>query len=680
MSIATRIGKAVSTLTPKGIRDVNKDKKLTPSQMREPNKWHLRSLPPEDDPDVGGFFYKLFEEALRERDRLGIPERWHENYKLFRGDHWQGILKSVTKKVNRGKLSLALLQANVTRTVANITARAPLAEVSTADGIEDGTDRILSEKLRMWNSREEQQETLERSVINQEVYGITIEKAVWDANHQQGRSVVCDPFSFIPAPGNYERLNDAPYLIHMFAMNIEEAEAKYDVSGITEDSEVSTILGEEREDQRIPTGTTVGSANASGNFTPTHHPTRADDMRIRRALVVEVWIRDYSTETRYTTKQYMDPETGEMLTKVVEEESPKYPGGIRVVTFCNYGNVVLADQKNPNVNHALPLKAVEKTHLFKNFPFYHANSYKDTNSLYGYAMAETCGDINLAIDDLWSTITAYTRMSMFPPLILPQDTKISKAKIQYLPRLVLQPVSGTTGDHIRWLEMPAPPQWLFNSLNTLVSFFDRISQIEDADRGEAPGSVTAASAIQMMQERGAVLIRAKIRAVDYLVRERGRCFISFFQNFGVTPEIVTTQEGPEEVMGISLIQRNFNYIVESGSTVAKTSSQVRQEALELFKLQAIDRQALLKQINFPDWRNIVERMGESQLQAALGVLVQSGLPEDVARELYNTLIQDQGGPGDASESNGQSGGIGKAGAPAEAGTPKALQGQEQEAN
>jgi hypothetical protein len=222
--------------------------------------------------------------------------------------------------------------------------------------------------------------------------------------------------------------------------------------------------------------------------------------------------------------------------------------------------------------------------------------------------------------------------------------------------------------------MPAPPSWLFQALSTLVSFFDRISQIEDADRGEAAGGVIAASAISMLQERGAVLVRAKIRAVDYIVRERGRCFISFYQNFGIEPELVDIESGPVEINGLSLLQRKFNYVVESGSTVAKTSSQVKNEAVELFKLEAIDRQALLEAINFPNWRKIVERMGESQLQAALSVLIQAGMPEEVAREIYNQLLQDQGGPGDATQQNAPGGGVGAPGAPAEAGTPKAEQG------
>lgn len=649
-----------------------------PTTMLEPQRWNLRNLPPEGHPDVGPFFYNLYEDALKERERLGIPDRFLNNYRLFRGYHWNTSISSVLSLKTKARLSIGLLHANVTRTVANITARAPIAEVESADGVEDGSDRVLSEKMRLWTATEEQQMTLSKSVLNMETYGITVEKAIYDPISRQGRTIPLDPFAFVPAPGYHERLNDAPYLCHLWASPVEEIEAQYEIEGAVEADDLYSVLGEERKEESVRSGMRNGSANYPSNYVPATHPKGSDTLRIKRGLVIEIWVRDHSTEIRTSYQEAMDPETGEPILYETETEVPKYPGGIRVVTLTNNGNLVCADQKNPNVNHAMPMSVVENTYLFHNYPFFKANSYEDTSSIWGYSMAETVGDINLEIDRLWSAITNYLQMAMYPPLILPKDTMVNKTEIRYLPRLVIQPTSGQTAQGIRWLDMPTPPSWMFEALSALISFFDRISQIEDADRGQAPGSVIAASAIQMLQERGAVLIRAKIRAVDYLIRERGRCFISFYQNFGVTPELVDTPEGPAQSIGINFIQRKFNYIVESGSTVARTSSQVKQEAVELYKLQAIDRRALLQQVNFPDWKKIVERMGESQLQAALQVLIQAGLPEETAREMFNFLIQDQGGPGDASRNNSASGGVGQAGAPAEAGTPKMEQGQKSE--
>lgn len=668
--------------------------------MREPEKWNLRKLPPAKHPDVGPFFQRLFEDALRERSRLNLEDRWRQNYRLYRGNHHQDTLGVLTGK-SRGKLSLALLGANINRTVANLTARPPQAEVQSVDGDTGEVERLLTVKMAEWNSVEEQQHLLSKSALNMEIYGVTIEKAVYDSAKETAKTVVLDPYSFLPAPGYYEQLNDAPYLVHMYPMDVHEAQDIFDSKEVVESSEMGVLLGEEREDDWIHHGTTQGSGNYPGNYVNVNHPDELAVRNSNRVLVVECWIRDYSKQK--VDQPVVDEMTGE---PVVDEmgmvatekvEMPKYPGFIRKVTFCNNGNVVLDDSINPNINPALPMDAVMATHLFDHFPFFHANSYSDSTSLWGFSQAELCGDINLAIDDIWSQIMAYLKMALFPPLILPKDTKIPLSKIRYLPRLVLQPMSKGTGDGIKWLDLPTPPTWLFQALDTLIKFFDRVSQIEDVDRGAADGGVIAASAIQIMQERASVLIRAKIRAIDYLVRMRGRAYLSFYQNFGDKPEPVKVGEEVEMVRGVDFAGHHLNYVVESGSTVARTNAQIQEQALQLFQLQAIDRRALLSAINFPNWKEVLERMAEGEVGMALSVLVEAGLPPQDAMAIQEFVMQAQGAPGDLTLAGG--GGVGaqvsggqrppgqgapgqmtthdvtaKPGAPAVPGKPKASQG------
>jgi hypothetical protein len=200
---------------------------------------------------------------------------------------------------------------------------------------------------------------------------------------------------------------------------------------------------------------------------------------------------------------------------------------------------------------------------------------------------------------------------------------------------------------IRFLELPAPPAWLFQALDVLVRFFDRTSQIEDVDRGDAPAGIIAASAIQMLQERAAVLIRAKIRAVDSLVRNRGRCFISFLQNFHVEEEMVNVSGTPLPMRGIDFVGGEFAYVVESGSTVIKTEAEERRMAVDLFGVGAIDQRALLETVKFPNWRDIVERMNQAgPLEQAMQIMIDAGMPEEFVVQLYQFLQESQGGPGD----------------------------------
>lgn len=624
-------------------------------QKRELKKFDIRNLPPEGHLDVGKFFWDLWSTAVAEKTRLGLEDKFIRDYRLWRGGHWDQAKKMKQQDNKVDKLTANLLFANIQRTVANITARAPIAEVVSLDGGDDVSDQALSAQVRKWNNESEQSKGLSSSVLGMEIYGITIEKAVYNPKTEHTTFVVLDPFAYAPAPGYYADLNDMPYQTHHYPMACEDVEAVFNAEkGSVSGESALSMLGTEREDHRpIPTGTTYGSQNYPGNFTDVQHPHRLQEAGSAPALVVEIWARDYTMETVQTPA--MHPDTGEPVVNVDgtpymnKQVRHKYPGGIRAVTLTNRGDLVLADRPNPNINNEIPRELTQHTYLFDNFPFYKSNSYEDGTSIWGFSSADQVGDLNLKIDEMVTRLSQYLGRIMLPTLILPKDSGVKLSDLNNKPGLVLQPRSGSTSTGIRYLETPNLPASFFEALNWYITLFDRISQIEDADRGVAPSGVIAAQAIVALQERGAVLVQAKIRAVDYLVRQRGRCAISFFQNFGQEKKMIDVQGDPVIIQGIQFLGRSFNYVVESGSTVARTSLQIQEQSMELYKLDAIDRQALLENLNYPGWKEIIERVGEGQLNNALQILIQAGLPEETAMELSTVLMEKQGGPGDTKQ-------------------------------
>jgi len=91
---------------------------------------------------------------------------------------------------------------------------------------------------------------------------------------------------------------------------------------------------------------------------------------------------------------------------------------------------------------------------------------------------------------------------------------------------------------IKFLAIPNLPETFFRVLDLIVRFFDRIYQIEDADRGVAPSGVIAASAIVALQERNQIIMQAKTSAIDHIVEQRSRWAIGLWQNFGTKIETV----------------------------------------------------------------------------------------------------------------------------------------------
>ena len=92
--------------------------------------YSLSNTPRAGSDDVGTYFWRLYEEAREEKERLNIPDRLMASYAAYRGNVFgrNGIIV-------RGKtLGVNLFFSNVQRTVANITAKNPVAEVVDADG------------------------------------------------------------------------------------------------------------------------------------------------------------------------------------------------------------------------------------------------------------------------------------------------------------------------------------------------------------------------------------------------------------------------------------------------------------------------------------------------------------------------------------------------------------------
>ena len=84
--------------------------------------------------------------------------------------------------------------------------------------------------------------------------------------------------------------------------------------------------------------------------------------------------------------------------------------------------------------------------------------------------------------------------------------------------------------------------------------------------------------------------------------------------------------------------RKFNYVVEAGSTTPRTSLQLQEMAKWLYEVKAIGQKGLLETLNWPDWKGELERTAESQLDQALQIIIDAGMPEEMAIALKQQLL------------------------------------------
>jgi hypothetical protein len=648
------------------------------------NKWNLSNLPPKGHAEVAEFAESLFEIARQAIDDAGKHDDWLANYALYRG----GTDGSKTGQTCITPVNLYF--SNVERSVANITAREPVGEVVDLDGTSnDGAEDILSSKLRKWWKETNEQTKIRSSARTMEIYGITTEKPSWDKSVGSPSITVNDPYSFYPAPGYFEDIGvEAPFLTYAYLKYVDVTEKEFGVKDLVSE-EAYELLGTAREEYK---GTGYGPMDQSltGKYADPMVKTNIGsggsvDKKLERCLVKELWVRDFSTTTIKDESHVINPETGmpevdengEPMIQVTSKTVPVYPDGIRKITFAasksaenKSGYVVLDDCANPNINPALDVDLAMNTYPWGRLPCYHANSYSDLVSLWGFAAAEQVGDLIIKINQVISKLINYVIGVMAPPLIVQRNCGISDAEIETSlrkgGRLILRPT--TPNARIEFMAIPNLPSTFFQVLELMVGFFDRIYAIESADRGQAPKGVIAASAIVSLQERNQELMQAKTASIESLAENRSRWCIGLYQNFGTMSELVEVGGEPAEFIGTQFAGRKFSFVVETGSTTPKTSLQVQEQAMNLASAGFIDRQALLETLNFPNWKDIIERSSEGQVAQALQILIAAGLPEEAAVQLQEYCMEPGQGPGGTSTKKST------AAKTAKAGTPKSKQG------
>lgn len=627
------------------------------------DKWNLQNIPPMEHPDVAEFAASLFEIAKAEKERLGKPTDFLADYALYRGQQAkvQSGRKGYTQQP-RGMTPVNLYFANVERTVANITARNPTGEVVDLDGLQDNVENQFSMQLKKWWKDTEQLTKTRTTARQMEIYGCTIEKPVRDPDTNQPDILITDPFGFFPAPGNWVDIaTEAPYIAFVYLSYVSKIEADFNVKNIAPE-EAYDLLGQTREDFKPQI---YGTQQSIGNYTdPMTRVSQRDktigDKKIQRGIIIEVWVRDDRTKIEKLSQPMADPETGEVA--VDENNDPVIIEASRTVKVCRDGIrkitiskskdpanksgwVVLDDCPNPNLNyeHIEQGADLSKSYPWGRLPVYIANSYKDNVSIWGFSAAEQVSDLIQKINLIISKLIAYTINVMAPPLIIQKNCGITREMIESTinkaGRLILMP--SIPNARIEFMSIPNLPETFFRVLELIVRFFDRIYQIEDADRGEAPKGVIAASAIVALQERNQVLMQSKTSAIDGIAEQRSRWAIGFWQNWRTEKESVEVAGEQVEFRPTDYIERKFNFVVESGSMTPRTSLQLQEMALKLYEIKAIGQKGLLETLNWPNWKEEIERTAESQVDQALQILIDAGLPEEVAITLREYVMSSQ---------------------------------------
>lgn len=603
--------------------------------------------PPEGDPLVGPFFWKIFQLCKQEKDRLQKHAKWMRNYELKRGSDLT-FRKGRRGRSKYPKVPINLHAKIISQTKANLTDNKPRFEITPHSDIEQEMAPILNAGANFWWTHTKQQRVLSDTIDKSETYGSTIEKMIFDPSLEAGlgeiTTLVRDPFKIFPWP-YIQEVQDMPFFCDVEVMELTTMRRVFGEAGaaVNPEREWSTLLGKERDEMYAGTlKNKTATSNLPNNYVDARGSQHASRTGIKRAMAIEIWCKDYQMVEQpvIEPQPVIDPETGQIAEdpnnpgqpliapqpvldetgQPVTQPVPKYPGFIRRVTIANQGKVVLADMPNPSVNPNLPPEVASRTYLWDKYPYNKCDSNSDDVNFWGISGTEQLEILIAEVNRKISMVSAHINRTTKPFMVVPKNTGIPAKEVHNLPGMLLRPNNHVTGSGIRAVEMPPLPRDIFNFIELLLKLVDILSGIHDVTEGRKPTGIAAASAIIALQEKAETIFREKIRNQDMLLEERGRMWISLSQNWYTEFRTISLSGKFEDQAGQrflqfkgSEMQGEFSFDVVSGSTMPKSMFARREQALQLAQNGFIDQKALLDEFDFPNADEIIQRMQSGPL-------------------------------------------------------------------
>jgi hypothetical protein len=205
------------------------------------------------------------------------------------------------------------------------------------------------------------------------------------------------------------------------------------------------------------------------------------------------------------------------------------------------------------------------------------------------------------------------------------------------------------GSDINWMQAPALNPAFLQMIDRMESWFNNIAGSNEVSRGSAPASITAASAIEALQEAGQIRTRQKLRLIDCYLKDCGQQYKSRVFQFYSVPRIfrltnrqnlnkyfkfhITTNDQGQKIARLTpyvenmgrysegetkeyQVRANLDVRATTGSELPFIKAQKENRQIKLFELGVIDAQELLQAMDYPNAEVVLQRMKAAQMEAA----------------------------------------------------------------
>ena len=547
------------------------------------------------------FLNSLYEEGSKFRKKT--TQDWQHSIDIMQGKMWPE--KRPSYKVNA---TMNFLAQVVEKKTALLTDAKPVANVVTRKKGLDEVCQILSKVIDAIFEERGWEQKLTEFVFLEQYFGLSAINTCYDKSLDWGLGdidfAVLDPRTFVfdPFITRSYNLNSGEYFCFETTRPTNYLQDKYSNKADSIKADFSTDL-QMREDSLLSKIRTLFKGKDENKGLTSVIP---------RSVVRDFWIRDRKTK-----------KDGKLL----------YPNWREVLVV---GGCIVEDGSNPYIDGDLPVDMMEwDFNVNSAYGFNEVNKLEMAQIMFNKVLATIIENATLMGNGIWIGDTN--------ALSDPDKARLSNEPGSH--------VWKRPGTELRRETGVALPAGLTQILTLLLGGIEKLSSITEAMEGRKPGQVTAGTAIESMQIAASTVIRLKARQIEALVQRIGQKLISrIFQYYtedrvfnltgkadGFTQfvyERSKIREAIQKTNGTMLTAfKDFQYKVVPASSLALTKWQKGLIAMQLYQAKAIDRQALLEAVEYPNWEKILDRTIEKQQSGEEPIQTGKGqkLPKSVLR-------------------------------------------------
>ena len=355
-----------------------------------------------------------------------------------------------------------------------------------------------------------------------------------------------------------------------------------------------------------------------------------------KTLLIKVWMKP--DETEEVEQEDLD-ENNEPVIKVVTKKV--YPYG-RILTIAN--GCLLEE---------------EELQTSGNFPFCKYVNYMLPREFFGVSEVEQLESPQRIFNKLINASLEIMNLMGNPVWIVDTSSGINPNKLVNRTGLVVEKEPGSEVRRESGVQMSPVALQMIDRVET---WFNGMAGNQEISQGQAPGSVTAASAIEQLMDASRTRIKQKQRNLDAFMRDFARQYAdivldkytktrvfrvtndddstSYFQfriedrddgqggykKVGVMKDYVE-HEGEMAVSAEAkefLISGRFDVKINTSTSLPFAVADKEQKAYQLFDRGIIDEQEVLSQIDYPNKEVILERLKERKQAEAEAAAQQQG--------------------------------------------------------